>query len=103
MAYDSSLLHIEIADGVLWATVDAPPINLMTTDLARELATLGREVMSDDAVRVVVLQSANPEFFIAHFDVNAILAMDAQGEASRQAEISGFHRMCERWRTMDTV
>jgi enoyl-CoA hydratase/carnithine racemase len=103
MAYDFSLLRTEVADGVLWATVDAPPINLMTTDLARELATLGREVMVDDAVRVVVLQSANPEFFIAHFDVNAILAMPARGEATRQAEISGFHRMCERWRTMDKV
>lgn len=103
MAYDFALLHTRTADGVLWATVDAPPINVMTTDLARELATLGREVEADDAVRVLVLQSAHPEFFIAHFDVNAILAMPAQGEAARPTEISGFHRMCERWRTMDTV
>jgi enoyl-CoA hydratase/carnithine racemase len=103
MAYDFSLLHTRAADGVLWVTVDAPPINLMTTDLARELAGLGREVATDDAVRVVVLQSANPEFLIAHFDVNAILAMPAEGEATRSTEISGFHRMCERWRTMDTV
>ena len=103
MAYDFSLLHTDAADGVLWVTVDAPPINVMTTDLARELAGLGREVLSDDAARVVVLQSANPEFFIAHFDVNAILAIPAEGEATRQAEISGFHRMCERWRTMDKV
>src|SRR4029453_6576916 len=92
-----------IADGVFWAAVDAPPINVMTTDLAREIATLGREVLDDDAVRVVVLQSANPEFFIAHFDVHAILAMPARGEATRQAEISGFHRMCERWRIMPKV
>ena len=98
--YEFSLLHIEQADGVLWATIDAPPINVMTVPLFKELGRLARTVAGDDAVRAVVLQSANPEFFIAHYDVNSILARQIDGPVERSTELGGFHRMCESWRTM---
>ncbi|MCC6438410.1 MAG: enoyl-CoA hydratase/isomerase family protein [Acidimicrobiales bacterium] len=97
---DFSLLHLDRADGVLWVTIDAPPINVMTTALARELARLSRSVAADDAVRAVVLQSANPEFFIAHFDVEAILGFPTDEPPQRKAELTGFAKMCELWRTM---
>jgi len=100
MAYDFELMNIEQSGGVLFATIDAPPINVMTVPLFRELFTLATTSAADDDVRVVVLQSANPEFFIAHFDVSAILNFPTTQEPQRASEIRGFHRMCELWRTM---
>ena len=53
--------------------IDHPPINLMTVEVFLELADVIERLAGDDDVRVVVLRSANPEWFIAHFDVAAIL------------------------------
>lgn len=98
--YDFSLLHIRQEAGVLWATIDAPPINVMTVELFKELSVLSEVVAADDAVRAVVLQSANPEFFIAHYDVANILTRPTDAPIERKTELKGFHQMCERWRTM---
>src|SRR5260221_13173454 len=43
-----------------------PPINLLDEVLSQEFDKLGRELEADESVRVVVLQSALPDFFIAH-------------------------------------
>ena len=103
MSYDDyTLLRIEVKDRIAVATVDAPPINVMTLPLFGELARFGQELGDDDDVRVVVLQSANPDFFIAHFDVEAILQFPIDREAER-SESNPFHEMCERYRTMPKV
>ena len=83
---------------VATVVVDHPPINLMTTDVFVELAKLTSALAVDRGVRVVVLRSANPEFFIAHFDVEAILGFPT--DTPPQSELPGFHRMCETLRTM---
>ncbi|MFG2366241.1 enoyl-CoA hydratase/isomerase family protein [Streptomyces mirabilis] len=49
-----------------FVTLDYPPINLLDEFLSPEFDRLGRELEADESVRVVVLQSAIPEFFIAH-------------------------------------
>ena len=100
MAYDYELLRVRVDDGVAWAEVDNPPINLMTVPLMLELARFAEEVAVDDAARVVVLTSANPEFFIAHFDVEAILQFPTGEPAQRDEQLNIFHVMCERFRTM---
>ena len=96
---DYQLLRIEVKEGVATAVVDAPPINLMTLPLFVELARFGAEVGDDESIRVVVLKSANAEFFIAHFDVAAILEFPIETQAERSAT-NPFHQMCERYRTM---
>jgi enoyl-CoA hydratase/carnithine racemase len=83
---------------VATVVVDHPPINLMTTDVFVELAKLTSALAVDRGVRVVVLRSANPEFFIAHFDVEAILGFPT--DTPPPSELPGFHRMCETLRTM---
>lgn len=95
-----NLLSIEIADRVCWARVDAPPVNVMTIDLLRELMRFASAVSTDENIRAVVVQSADPDFFIAHFDVSAILQFPVDEEAVRGTELSGFHVMCETFRTM---
>ena len=103
MNYDYPNLTVTVRDGVATVLIDNPPINLMTSGLFRSLAKVSVDLSNDDDVRVVVLRSANPEFFIAHFDVAAILEFPTDGEAVEEPELGGFDRMCEAYRTMDKV
>jgi enoyl-CoA hydratase/carnithine racemase len=102
MAFDYERLKVEIDGRVAFATIDNPPINVMTLGLFTDLMRFGAEVAADDAVRAVVLRSANPEFFIAHFDVEAILEfpIDAPAVRAEHVEDNPFHAMCETYRTM---
>lgn len=100
MGYDNQLIHTERRSGALFATIDNPPINLFSLELYGEMAGFVEDVAGDDDVRVLVLQSADPDFFIAHFDVEAILGFDTSEPAERSAELNPFHRMCETLRTM---
>ena len=50
-------------------TFDNPPINMFVPDTIVELAALMTAIEADPSLRVVVFESANPDFFIAHLDV----------------------------------
>lgn len=93
-------LRVDVADRVAVATIDAPPINVMTVPMLVDLMRFGSAVADDDEVGVVVFRSADPDFFIAHFDVESILAMPTDEPAERSGAPNGFHRMCEIYRTM---
>lgn len=55
-----------------WATllIDNPPINLLDDRVYRELADALDQLVRDPETRVVVLESADPDFFSAHFAVD---------------------------------
>lgn len=103
MSYDGySCLKIKLDRRVLFVTIDNPPINLFDLPLMLEIDRLGRELEADDNVRVVVFDSANPDFFIAHADVNLILQLPT--EVPPKADSLGFfHAMVDRFRTMPKV
>ncbi len=103
MAYDYELLTVEIEGRLATVTVNNPPINLITMPLAGELARLSEELKADAGITVVLMKSANPDFFLAHFDVAAILEFPTDNDAERDMELSWYHQMCERYRTMDKV
>jgi enoyl-CoA hydratase/carnithine racemase len=87
---------------IMVATVDSPPINLITLELFGELSRLSEEIAADADALVLVLRSANPDFFLAHFDVEAIIAFPTGKPASREeAGRNAYHAMCERFRTMN--
>ena len=100
MRYEYSTLTTEYTKGVMFATISNPPANVMTTALYTDLVAFTAEVETDDRVRVVVFQSADPEFFIAHFDVEMILTFPTDDPARRPEKSSDFHLMCERVRNM---
>ena len=50
-------------------TIDNPPINLITQELYGDLVRASIELRDDPDLSVVVFRSANPDFFMAHFDV----------------------------------
>jgi enoyl-CoA hydratase/carnithine racemase len=95
-------VRIRVEDGVAFATIDHPPINLFDAVLIVDLDRFGREVEADSEVRVVVIDSANPEFFIAHADVNLILQLPREPQPP-PTELSIFQAMVDRFRTMPKV
>src|SRR5215472_8823139 len=50
-------------------TFNNPPINIFVPSTIVELGALMTELEADPSVKVVVFDSANPDFFIAHLDV----------------------------------
>lgn len=50
-------------------TFSNPPINMFLPSTIVELRALMTDIEADPSVKVVVFQSANPEFFVAHLDV----------------------------------
>ena len=103
MAYDFKLLNVAIIQNIANITINNPPINILTPALYQELVALVEELQADDALTVVVFKSADPDFFIAHYDVANILQFPTDGDPERSTELNPFHTMCERVRTMNKV
>jgi enoyl-CoA hydratase/carnithine racemase len=100
MAYDDySLLKISVADGICRARIDNPPINLADLGLILEADRFAREVAADDDVRVLIVDSADPDLFIAHADVSLLQGLQTD-DISLHDELSLFHGIVERFRTM---
>ena len=78
-------------------TIDRPPINLYDGALLREFEQVGVALAHDKDVGAVVVRSAVPGFWIAHFDVAAILRFPAGIEVF---ELAQFARVCELFRSM---
>ncbi|MZE70915.1 enoyl-CoA hydratase/isomerase family protein [Streptomyces sp. SID5789] len=50
-------------------TFDSPPVNLVTFETFAALGDLVDRMEADDDLKVVVFDSADPDFFLAHFDL----------------------------------
>ena len=99
-AYDGyECLAVRVDRGVALVTIDHPPINLLDLGLIQELARIGIELAADPDVRVVVFDSANPDFFIAHADVHLIQALPRE-VPPKATSLGPFHAMVDRFRTM---
>ena len=57
---------------VLFAVINAPPMNLEGPELIRDLVSLIQRAEADDTVQVIVFTSADPDYFISHVDVTRI-------------------------------
>jgi enoyl-CoA hydratase/carnithine racemase len=80
-------LNLRREGGVLFAAIAAPPMNLLGPELVRDLVSLIRGAEADDAVRVLVFKSADPDYFISHVDLTQVTEYRAEaakltGEAS---------------------
>ncbi|GGY60120.1 enoyl-CoA hydratase/isomerase family protein [Streptomyces rochei] len=65
-------LDLKRQDGVLWVSIDVPPVNLMTAQLMLDLDAVAASAEKDPDLHVIVVQSANPEFFLAHGDLSFV-------------------------------
>ena len=91
-------LRVSVDEGIARVVIDHPPINLFDSVLIVEMDRVGRALENDPDVRVVVVESADPVFFIAHADVNLILGLPIGG--APPSEPSFFQQMVDRFRTM---
>jgi len=68
----------------LWTiTFSNPPINMFVPSAIVELGALMTDLGANRSVKVVVFQSANPDFFVAHLDV---------AKAAERPEVLGLWR-----------
>jgi enoyl-CoA hydratase/carnithine racemase len=67
-----STLKIDRRSPSLWRVTFAnPPINLIDAALVGQLQELLTEAETDDHLAVIVFDSADPEFYLAHWDIAA--------------------------------
>jgi len=102
---DYTALSVDRTGSIATVTIDNPPCNVMTRSLFRDLSAVAAELEVEDDITVVVLQSADPEFFIAHFDVELLIHAPETDPTKIQpgTELNVFDRMCERFATMPKV
>jgi enoyl-CoA hydratase/carnithine racemase len=84
---DFETLKVRKEGAVLFAEIAAPPMNLLGPELVRDLVSLIKQAEADDAFKVLVFKSADPDYFISHVDVTRIKeyrqeAAKLTGEAS---------------------
>lgn len=103
MAYEYERLNVAVDGKLAVVTINNPPINIFTGELYAEMSALTLELKHDSSLSVVVFKSADPDFFIAHFDVEAIIQFPTDSVPQKDQELNDFHVMCERVRTMDKV
>jgi enoyl-CoA hydratase/carnithine racemase len=81
-------LHVDRRSGFYWrVTFDHPPINTITATTVVELSQLIDLVEQESALKVVVFDSANPDFFLAHYDTED----DPAKTAALPAGPTGMH------------
>jgi enoyl-CoA hydratase/carnithine racemase len=81
---ESSQFNIDRACPGRWTvTFSNPPINMFVPATIVELGALMTDLEADPSAKVVVFQSANPDFFVAHLDVS---------KAAERPEVLGLWR-----------
>ncbi len=99
-----SCLSIEVSRGVAFVTINHPPINLFGMELLQDLLDFGAEVKDDPEIKVIVFQSANPDFFIAHADVALIGTMPVLSEKEIETlDLGPFQELIVLYRHMPKV
>src|SRR6478672_7988193 len=69
--------------GIWTVSISNPPINMFVPTTILELGALMTDLEANPSVKVIVFQSANPDFFIAHLDVS---------KAAERPEVLGLWR-----------
>jgi len=80
-------VRVRKEEGVVFAKIAAPPMNLLGPELVRDLVSLIQWAEADESIGVLVFTSADPDYFISHVDVTRIgeyrqAAEKLTGEAS---------------------
>lgn len=107
MTAEYETLRVQRDAGIAWVTIDHPPVNLLDLAMLRDLTLLVGELEAEDvtnpgATRVMVLRSADEDFFIAHADLGLIKALPRDPRPD-PTELDFFPALVERWRTLPQV
>src|SRR5262245_12164355 len=72
MPLDLETLKVRTEGAVVFADISAPPMNLLGTELVRDLVSLIQRAEADTTFQVLVFASADRDYFISHVDVTRI-------------------------------
>lgn len=99
-----STISLSQQESVLRVTINNGPINLMNPLMVQELFQLAGYLTTDQDVKVVLFDSADPDFFIAHFDVEAVAkaATDEQ-QLSKYPDINVLQSLSLSWQALPQV
>ncbi|MEU9380156.1 enoyl-CoA hydratase/isomerase family protein [Streptomyces sp. NPDC048279] len=82
MTFINERLRLETVTPGYWrVTIDNPPINLYDPRMFAALNVLMDRIEADNEVKVVVFESANPDFFVAHYNLEDEEVPDVPGAA----------------------
>ncbi|WP_231861013.1 MULTISPECIES: enoyl-CoA hydratase/isomerase family protein [Frankia] len=102
-----STLTISLAGGVANVVIDNPPINLLDTALMTDLDRFAAAMSGAHDIRVIVFDSADPDFFVAHGDMttaDAPAAFAALPLAPEQDQsLNPMMRLHERIRSLPQI
>ncbi len=74
--------------GILYVTFDFPPVNIQGVPMIADLNKLCDALENDQTIKVVVFQSANPEIFIAHADIDMLQNLSTAPVPKNQVKLS---------------
>lgn len=78
MAYEGyTTFKVEIRDAIAWVTFDFPPVNVQGKPMLDDLNRLAKALEPDRSVKVVVFQSAHPDIFVCHADIDMLCEIPA--------------------------
>ena len=104
MSYNGfKLFKVRVDRGVAFVTIDNPPMNLLNMQMIMEFAMLANTVKNDDNIRVIVFDSADSDFFIAHFDVQGLVVMPDEAAPKKESIEGTVHMINETYRTMPKI
>ena len=102
MSYSTFSLQQEGA--VLRVRLSNPPINLMSMKMVGELFQLGGQLFTDPKTRVVIIDSADPDFFIAHVDIEEIeKSVTDPATAGKYPDINALQSLTLSWQGLPQV
>ena len=89
-------VHIEKQTSAYWKVIlDNPPINLFDPEMSEEFQKLMAELEADEEVKIVVFDSADPEYFMAHVDLVKTADFDLTPRETGLAILPDFIRRLE--------
>jgi len=82
-------------EGVAWVTFDFPPVNILGEAMLDDLNRLADELEKDKGIKAVVFQSAHPDIFVAHADLDMLCEIPAE-EFPRERPILYTQKVLQR-------
>jgi enoyl-CoA hydratase/carnithine racemase len=82
---DLTSLHERRDGAIVTITIDNPPVNVLSAIVMHELHGVLARLAEDPTAKVIVFDSAAPEFFIAHVDMHIGEHMDVLGPLAAAA------------------
>lgn len=83
-------------NGVLWVTIDFPPVNLQGQEMLADLNTLCLRLERDQEIKCVVFQSAHSEIWVCHYDTNLLKDMSTEACSRDEAQLLDLQSVLER-------